>query len=77
MMNDNTNPDKGNKNRPLTIASNGQIVTKPYGRSRWHNPARRPCAHEDCDGVAKVLKPAGTHENGTGPEKAHNCCNQH
>lgn len=61
--------------RHRTIASNGQIITAPYGVSRWANPKTYTCAHEGCPNPATVLRTADAHP--TEVAKTHNCCGTH
>lgn len=59
------NDDGGNV--PQTIDSNGNIIDKPNGVSRWSSPKTYSCTHDECDKAATVLR--------TNP--AHNCCAEH
>lgn len=61
--------------RRRTIASNGQIITAPYGVSRWSSPKKYTCAHEGFPHPATVLKTADAHPAEV--DKTHNCCGTH
>lgn len=63
--------------REKTIAANGEIVSKPYGPSRWASPRRRPCAHDGCPVEATILARAEAHDLAEGHRRAHNCCGTH
>jgi hypothetical protein len=58
--------------RQQTINSRGEIVSKPYGSSRWATPKKYPCAHKDCTVPATVLRTASAHPEQV--DKTHNCC---
>lgn len=58
----NTSKEEGTS---LTIDAKGNVIPKPTGPSRWANPKRYECSHEDCDESAKTLSPI---------DGAHNCC---
>lgn len=66
------------RDRPKTIAANGEIVSQPYGPSRWASPRRYSCAHDECLNSASILVPAETHlVDEAGSTRPHNCCGAH
>lgn len=63
------NENEKNEKVSYTIDSNGNVVPKPYGPSRWANEKKYDCQHEeDCENAAILLV------QGPWP---HNCCAQH
>lgn len=58
----NTSNEEGTS---LTIDAKGNIVPKPYGVSRWANPRRYECSHDDCDEQSIRVSTDGC---------VHNCC---
>lgn len=54
--------------RQKTIDSNGNVIDKPYGLSRWARPRKYSCKHEGCELPTRKLCVEG---------KPHNCCMQH